>query len=213
MKNILTALLIAFAGLPVQAQNCPAIKVYASSFEIPEGDILVFIAEVTPASESVTHNWSISNGTIASGQGTKTIQVITDSLGGSSITATVEIGGLPRDCIITSSMTADVMKGPEKIISANYTTPQALSAAVKKFITQTDLANISLSQTAFVYVYGGAATTTAQLKAMNSAIAKEFEKNGTFIFQYKITDGGKKKIASFEMYRLMSGTREPKPSK
>ncbi len=213
MKKISALLLTILAGLYAAAQNCPTIHAHAPADQITAGDTVLFFAEVKPDSTSLTYNWSVSNGTIISGQGTNMIQVVTDSLGGLYITATVEAGGLPLECISTSSVTIDVQDGPEKIISGNYTTPQALAASVKKFIMQTDLANINISQTAFIYVYGGPTTTTVQQKAINAAISKEFEKNGIFPFQYVIADGGKKKTASFEMYKLLPGAKEPKPSK
>jgi hypothetical protein len=214
MKRYLPALVLLFLTLHSPAQDCPAsVKVNTSSYEVTEGDTITFIAEVKPTPASATYNWSVSSGTIASGQGTTVIQVITDGFGGMSITATADLGGYPRNCITYSSSTVNILKAPEKIISANYTTAQDLTAAVKKFITQTDLKNIDISQTAFIYIYSSATTTATQLKAINSAIIKEFEKNGVLSFQYKIADGGKKKTASFEMYRLMPGSHEPRPSK
>jgi len=102
--------------------------------------------------------------------------------------------------------------GPIKIIAADYTTPQALTAAVKKFITQTGLNDIAISQTAFIYVYSGAATTGAQLKAINTTITNAFNKSKILSYQYKIVNGGKKKAASYEMYKLLPDVKEPKPS-
>lgn len=148
-----------------------------------------------------------------SGQGTSMIMVNTASLGGMFVTATVELGGFPRECNTSSSATADIMAAPVKIISANYTTPQALTATVQKFITQTKLNEIAISQTAFIYVYSGAATTTAQLKAIKANIDNAFDKNSIYPYQYKIADGGKKKKTSYEMYILAPGVKKPDPSK
>src|SRR5207253_7135758 len=46
---------------------------------------------------SVTYNWTLSSGTITSGQGTPTIIVDTTGLD-DNVTATIEIGGLPSEC-------------------------------------------------------------------------------------------------------------------
>jgi len=50
----------------------------------------------------------VSAGTISSGQGTSSITVDTTGLGGQSVTATVEIGGLDPACSRTASCTATV---------------------------------------------------------------------------------------------------------
>ncbi|MBK5272833.1 MAG: hypothetical protein JJE22_17680, partial [Bacteroidia bacterium] len=51
-----------------------------------------------------------------------------------------------------------------------------------------------------------------QLKTINATISSVFEKNNIFPFQYKIADGGKKKVVSYEMYNLLPGVKEPRPS-
>jgi len=57
---------------------------------------------------NVTYNWSVSAGTISSGQGTSSITVNTDTLGGQSVTATVELSGLDPSCSRTASCTTSV---------------------------------------------------------------------------------------------------------
>jgi hypothetical protein len=57
---------------------------------------------------SETYNWTVSAGTITSGQGTSSITVDTKGLGGQSITATVEIGGVDPSCNRTASCTTPV---------------------------------------------------------------------------------------------------------
>jgi hypothetical protein len=51
----------------------------------------------------VTYNWSVSAGTISSGQGTSSIIVDTKGIGGQTVTATVEVGGLAATCSRTAS--------------------------------------------------------------------------------------------------------------
>lgn len=210
MKRISIVLLCVMSASFAYSQNCPGISVQGATM-INEGDTAFFFAAIKPLQSSPTYNWVISNGAIFSGQGTAMIKVVTEKMGGQFITATVDIGGLPRECNSSSSATIDVQKGPEKIISADYTTPQALTTAIQKFITDTDLKNINISQTAFIYIYSNAASPSS-FKTIESVFIKEFEKNGIFSFQYKIANGGKKKTAAFEIYRLMLGAPEPKPS-
>ena len=58
---------------------------------------------------NVTYNWSVSAGTITSGQGTSSITVDTDGLGGQTVTATVELGGLDPSCARTGSCTTGII--------------------------------------------------------------------------------------------------------
>ena len=63
----------------------------------------------TSGDVDVTYNWSVSAGTIESGQGTASITVrTTPEMAGSNVTATVELGGnAPNcDCVNTGSETA-----------------------------------------------------------------------------------------------------------
>src|SRR5213075_822523 len=57
---------------------------------------------------SETYNWTVSAGTITSGQGTTSITVSTDTLAGQSVTATLEVGGVDPSCGRTTSCTTSV---------------------------------------------------------------------------------------------------------
>ena len=115
MKKILSLLtLISIFFSFATAQNCPSISVSAPSSNVKEGTAATFSVNVSGgrADMSVTYNWSISAGTIESGQGTSVISVNTSGLGGQNITATVELGGLPAECVRTSSATTGVDGAP-----------------------------------------------------------------------------------------------------
>jgi len=112
--------LIAFAGFRTSAQKklpdgCPTTKVICPS-EVHKGDKLTFVANVTGGDAQVTptYNWSVSAGQIESGQGTSKIEVSTSDVDlDATITATVDLGGYPRDCPYGStaaSATAIVIK-------------------------------------------------------------------------------------------------------
>lgn len=88
---------------------CPTISVSCPS-DVEAGSPITFNASVTggPASLSPTYNWSVSAGTITEGQGTPSITVDTAGLGGSSVTATVDVGGVEPACSRTASCTTSV---------------------------------------------------------------------------------------------------------
>jgi len=93
---------------------CPTVSVSCPTDVEPNAPI-TFTASVAGGAEgtSWTYNWSVSAGTISSGQGTSTITVDTNGLGGQSVTATVSIGGADPSCTgTTASCTASVKVPP-----------------------------------------------------------------------------------------------------
>jgi hypothetical protein len=88
---------------------CPAINVSCPD-AVDQGSPITFNASVTGGATNVTatYNWSISAGTITSGQGTSSITVDTANLGGQSVTATVDVGGYDPACSKAGSCTTAV---------------------------------------------------------------------------------------------------------
>jgi len=76
---------------------------------VEQGTPITFSANVgsgTPPASS--YNWTVSAGTITSGQGTTSITVSTDGLAGQSVTATLEVGGVDPSCGRTTSCTTPI---------------------------------------------------------------------------------------------------------
>jgi hypothetical protein len=106
----------------ITVENCECIAacvaVTASGpSSVNEGTPITYTARLDDPSASVTYNWSVSSGTIIEGQGTPNITVSTTNLGGRTVTATVEIGGVAPECPRTSSASTDVasIKPPERL--------------------------------------------------------------------------------------------------
>jgi len=87
---------------------CPTISVSCPS-DVDEGQAITMTA--SGGDGNVTYNWSVSSGTITGGQGTSTITVDTAGLGGQTVTATVEVGGLDPSCSRTASCSTQVRQG------------------------------------------------------------------------------------------------------
>ena len=85
---------------------CPTVSVSCPA-DVAQGDAITFSAAVN-GDANVTYNWSVSAGTISGGQGTSSITVNTDGLGGQTVTATVELGGLDPSCSRTASCTTGI---------------------------------------------------------------------------------------------------------
>lgn len=214
MRKIIFFLIFIFTLTYSKAQNCPGIMVQSPSYEIPEGDTLVFVAATKGADPrlAITYNWTISAGTIISGQGTAKIIVNTGGLAGMFVTATVELGGLPAKCASTASSSIEVIPAAQLVVSGTFTNGQELKNAVQKFIAATAFKDTANAGTAFIYLYKSAATTEAAFNIFTDAIIGAFEYNKVLPHQYRIVDGGKKKLSSYEMYLLLPGGKEPKPS-
>ena len=106
-------------------QQCPSITVSCpDSAEEPQEP--TYTANVSGGDPNVTptFNWTVSAGMISSGQGTSSIRVETTGVGGQSITATVDVGGFPRECRTSNSCTIMVTKkGVPSVKFGEYVTP------------------------------------------------------------------------------------------
>lgn len=90
---------------PIISSSCPD--------AVDPGQPLTFTANVGSSTPPVTgYNWTLSAGTIESGQGTTSITVSTGGLGGQSVTATLEAEGVDPSCGRTTSCTTAVRPPP-----------------------------------------------------------------------------------------------------
>lgn len=90
--------------------NCPGISVSGPTAVAKRGDTLIFTAEVNGGDQDrVKFNWTVLDGTIVFGQGTKQILVLTSpKMKANSVTATFEVAGLCSDCQNTASATVKI---------------------------------------------------------------------------------------------------------
>jgi hypothetical protein len=92
---------------------CPEVRVSCPS-DVQVGSPITFTAQISGGDPNVTptFNWTVSAGTITSGQGTGSITVDTTGLGGQTVTATLDVGGYDRTCATSASCTTQVLPGP-----------------------------------------------------------------------------------------------------
>ncbi len=106
-RLIFTLLLTSVFGCSAlgQAETCPKLDVTGGGVVQP-GVPMSFTALIEDKTENpnLEYNWTVSNATIMSGQGTQSITVNTTGLGtDSKIKAEVKIKGLPENCLATAS--------------------------------------------------------------------------------------------------------------
>jgi len=84
---------------PAAVVQCPKVEVSCPS-EVDADMPITFTASITGGDPEATftYNWTVSAGTISSGQGTSTITVDTTGVDGQSSTATVSLGGYDPKC-------------------------------------------------------------------------------------------------------------------
>lgn len=212
MKKFASLFITCFTLSFAKAQDCPGISVYPYSDEITAGDTLIITCVTQFLKTDVTYNWTISAGTIISGQGTARILVNTAETGGMFITATVELGGLPAKCATTASASAEVIPAAQLVVKGTFTNGQELKNAVQKFLASTAFKDPGNTATGFIYLYKTTNTATSAMESFKKAIAGAFDYNKILPSQYKIVDGGKKKLLTYEIYLLQERSKEPPPS-
>ncbi|HUR97818.1 MAG TPA: hypothetical protein VMZ26_07065 [Pyrinomonadaceae bacterium] len=104
------------AGCHVQC-TCPSLSVTGPAGVTERGGTMTFTANVSGGTaQNITYNWSVSAGTIASGQGTPSITVTAPS-DAPNVTATVDIGlDVNCGCVTNASETAPVAAAPEAVL-------------------------------------------------------------------------------------------------
>ncbi|MFL6256774.1 MAG: hypothetical protein ACJ74T_17350 [Pyrinomonadaceae bacterium] len=114
---------IAFNSTTVTVERCgcitppPVITCPTVTVSCPDtttaGTPVTFTANVSGGDPNVTptFNWTVSSGTISSGQGTSSITVDTTGATG-TVTATVDVGGYDRSCSTSNSCTVSIPAVP-----------------------------------------------------------------------------------------------------
>jgi len=118
-----TTVTVAEPGPDCCRPPCPEISISCPTGTVAVGSPATVSVDVRGGGNpSVTYNWSVSSGQISSGQGTPSITVDTTTLAGQTVTATVEIGGLPPECDRTRScsFTVETPEGPKCTIFDTY---------------------------------------------------------------------------------------------
>jgi hypothetical protein len=97
------------SSLFAQALSCPRLEL-ASPDTATTGESVTVTVSLSGGDPNVsaTYNWSVSDGSIESGQGTSTIVIDTKEAASEFVTATVDIGGYERECSTTESTTVSL---------------------------------------------------------------------------------------------------------
>jgi hypothetical protein len=214
------SLLLAFLVLGTGAQqtapaaDCP--KVASSCPSSTEaGKPVTFTVTVSGGDTNVTptYNWTVSAGSIDSGQGTSTISVDTSAVApDSTITATVDVGGFDRACSTASSCTSQVLPKVEAVKITEYGTLPAKDEQAK--LDDFFLEFYHSSETrAFIYAYGGPASRRGDArKAAERAKTYLVRKREVDAASVEIVDGGYREQPTVELWIVPIVVEPPAPS-
>jgi len=199
---------VTISSCPNCKAPCPNISVSCPT-SVPQGSPITYTASVVGGGTGVTptYNWTVSAGTISSGQGTSTITVDTTGLGGQTVTATVDAGGFDPSCSTSASCTTQIETPP---------------AACRKFDEYSDLKfndekarldnlAIQLQQEpgaqAYYVIFGSCDTEGAA----RSARAVDYLVNNRGIDRGRITvvDGGCRETLTVELWICPTGAGAP----
>ncbi len=194
----------------VQDCECATLSVNGPAGITEPGDAMTFTAVVSGGSESnVTYNWTVSAGTIESGQGTPSITVrTTREMANSNVTATVELGGLcSPSCPRTNSATGPVAPRPEPVLVDEFgkLSNDDVKAKLDPFFIE--LQNNPSNQ-GYIINYGTDKDVAAREKVITSFInMRKFDRSRITLVRGGDTGEGIKT----KLYRIPPGADNPAP--
>ena len=208
-------MLMLFSVATAAAQNCPTVKV-SGPYEVKSGDSLTLTVYVSggPKEVTPTYNWTVSAGAISSGQGTSVITVDTSEvLAGSTITATVDVGGFDRECSTSNSLTSEVLAkkaDARKVAEYGKIKTDEEKAVLDKYAAE--LVN-DLSAQGYIVAYrgrqgGDKEMQAAVMRALNY-LTKEKAMDGSRILNL---EGGQRENLAIELWVVPQGAEAPKPT-
>ncbi len=195
------------------AQACPKLSARGQS-EATAGEPITFTADLTggdPAAER-TYNWTTSDGTISSGQGTSSITVNTSDMGGDRVTASVSVGGLDRRCSNSASATTAIRPAPKPRKFDEYGTLKPADEHARLDNFAVELQSNPTSQ-GYVIVYGGRRSAPGAAKSAATQAGRYLgETRGIDYSRIMLLDGGYRELPFTELWIVPSGGAAPKAS-
>jgi hypothetical protein len=192
---------------------CPTVTVTCPD-TVDVGTPITFTANVTGGDPNVsaTYNWSVSAGTITSGQGTPTITVDTTTLGGQTVTATVNVGGYPPECNTTASCSTTVRPRIEARLFDQYGNIAFNDEKARLDNYAIQLQNEPGAQ-GYIIAYGGRRGRANEAQARADR-AKDYLVNTRGVDPGRIVtvDGGYREDLTVELWIVPTGATPPTAS-
>lgn len=206
-----STLILAFAEFAI-GQGCPTLELEAGDVAAGQEAIVTMVVKGGPPKAFYTYNWSVSAGSITSGQGKPLIYVGTNGLDGQNVTVNVEVGGLPPGCIGSKFVSFTVKGGVEAQKLDEY-------GNINRGEEKARLDNFAISlrngpdTNAVIIAYGGRKSRLNEAKiAMNWAkgyltLTRKFPAP-----RVTVIDGGYREDAGRELWIVPNGAAAPDPT-
>jgi hypothetical protein len=192
--------------------TCPTVNVTCPDTGTA-GTPVTFTANVSGGDPNVTptFNWTVSAGTITSGQGTSSITVDTAGVTG-TITATVDVGGYDRSCSTSASCTTSFPAAPQPRKIDEYGNIRFNDEKARLDNFAIELQNDPTAQ-GYLICYGGRRGRTGEAQRRCDR-AKDYLVNTRGISGDRIVtvDGGFKEDLTVELWVVPSGATAPTAS-
>lgn len=211
--SALTAILTVSA-ICVSAQSyCPTVTVSSPDEGTSTAPVIV-TANVNGGDANVapTYNWTVSAGTISSGQGTSVIEIDTTGIDGQSVTATVDVGGFSRECRTSNSSTTSIRANP---MARKFDEFGAVATGDEKARLDNYLIELQNDPTAtgYVIVYGGRVSRVGDAKtAIKRMVTYMIRTRMMDATRITTMDGGFKEDATRELWIVPMGAAPPTAS-
>ncbi|MEQ1643063.1 MAG: hypothetical protein ABL959_06430, partial [Pyrinomonadaceae bacterium] len=195
---------------PINCTTCASVSVSGPAGLTQPGSTMNFTASAAGAE---SYNWTVSAGTIESGQGTPSITVRTGAGdGGRSVTASVEVGFASRGadcpaCPNTGSASGEIATKVTFIPVDDFgkKTPDEIKAIIDNFYIQL---NNNPSAQGYIINYG----TPAQIKARRAQIVKAINFRKYDIGRVTFVDGPDNGTGEqTKLYLVPAGADNPRP--
>jgi len=187
---------------------CPSISISAPA-TVPVGAPVTFTALVSGGTAGISpvYTWTVSQGTITSGQGTTSITVDTTGLGGQPINASLAVGGFNLDC--GSSYVTQVQRKITSTLTDYY-------PPLKRDDEKARLDNFAIqlqndpSAKGYIIVYGAGRTTSAEKqKRIKFAVDYLVATRGIDATRLVTLEGGMRDQVTTELWIVPLGADPP----
>ncbi len=200
---------------PETKAKCPTIVVECPTEPAGYGESLTFTAQVKDAAPNanIRFYWTISSGTLTSGQNTSTIVVKKDGSPGGVVTATVEVLGLDANCINTASCTETIVCPPDlsrRFDKYGDIEEEDEQARLNNFAIEL---NNNPGAQGYVIAYVGPRSrrgvAAARLERIRDYVIKARGITGGRIVTI---EGGRRRKTEIELWIVPTGAQPPKPA-
>ena len=194
----------------VPACNCGTLSVSGPAGVTQPGDTMTFTATVAGGSATPTYNWTVSRGTIESGQGTPSIVVRTSmDDANQTVTATVNLGGLDPacNCPATASESGPVADRVQPVLIDEFgkLPNDDIRGRLDNFFTE--LSNNPNNQ-GYIINYGTDAEITARERLITNHINfRKFDRSRITL----VRGGDRGNGPETKLYRIPPGAANPNP--